>query len=91
MKTILLIWYNQNHNTFNHRFCLGIDLLVYGYSVGYKNSYGHEIISILLIDDKKCIDIKDYKDYSNYYNRKRKKSKEDLIDKTIRLLNRLKK
>lgn len=94
MKTVLLIYYNPNHDNFYYRFCHRIDLYIKDYSVGYKNSYNHEIIGILLFDDNKTIGIKNHNSLSVYYNRKNKNSKRslknDLIDKAISLLNKLK-
>lgn len=96
MKIILLIYYNHNHNNFYCRYLnSGIDLYVKDYHVGYKNSYEHEIISIILFDDDKCISISNHSEYLDYYKRKEKKGnrniKNDLIDKTICLLNKFKK
>lgn len=92
MKTILLIYYNQNHNNFHYRFCYSIDLLISNYYVGYKNSYGHEIISILLITNGKTFPIKNYDDYLRLNKKERENNrKNDLIDKIISLLNKLKK
>lgn len=90
MKTILLIWYNHNHNNFYYRFCYCIDLNINDYYVGYKNAYGHEIISILLFDEDKTIYIKNFKDCLKYYKPKKIKFKYVLIDKLISLLNKLK-
>lgn len=92
MKTILLIYYNQNHDNFHYRFCYSIDLAINGYHVGYKNSYGHEIVSILCIKNGKTIPIRNFDDYLRLDKKGRENSrKNDLIDKLIRLLNRLKK
>lgn len=95
MKIILLIYYNPNRKTFYYRTIdCGIELLLKDYYVGKKNAYKHELIQILLLDNGKQIDIKDFEEYSVYYNQKnnnsKNKIKNDLIDKIISLLNRLK-
>jgi len=93
MKTVLLIYYNQNLSSFYYRQIDPIDLLIEDKFLGYKNSYGHEIISILLFFNNTTIPIKNYNDY--YYTFKsikvHKSLKNDLIDRGISLLNRLKK
>ncbi len=93
MKTILLIYYNPNRDNFYFRWCQPIELSIYNFYVGFKNSYGHEIIGILLFYNHKTIPLKSYYSYIDFYynNKKKANLKNVLIDKTIYLLNKLKK
>ena len=93
MTTVLLIYYNQNLSNFYYRQIDPIELLVEDKFLGYKNSYGHEIISILLFIDDTTTSIKNYNDY--YYKQKPKNDNKSLrnvlIDRGINLLNKFKK
>lgn len=93
MKTILLIYYNPNRDNFYFKWCKPVDLSIFNFYVGFKNSYGHEIVGILLFCNNKTISIKNYYSYIKIYynNKKQEKLKYVLIDKLIHLLNKLKK
>ena len=79
---MILIWFNYKDCNIYHKY---VRTNLFKYYVGYKNSYGHEIIQIFLLENGKYYNIKSYDDY--YYN----KLKESHIRYSFSLISFIKK
>lgn len=70
---MILVWFNNITGTYYTRFYKRF--ILNDYYVGYKNSYGHEVIQIFILCDNKTYNVKDYYDYSLQSQRINKKKK----------------
>lgn len=81
---MILIWFNYNDCNIYHRY---VRTNYFKYYVGYKNSYGHEIIQIFLFENGKYYNIKSYDDYYfNLLKSRYKKEDKSLISFVRKLL-----
>lgn len=87
MTMVLIYWLNPTNDTIYYKTYGSIPL---GYTIGFENGYGHYIIAIFVHHDNK---FRSYKSLIDYFNNKRELPKRKLnilIDKTIDLLENLK-
>lgn len=82
------IWYNPYKNEFYAKYVKTAYFHSY-YKVGYLNNYGHYIVALFYILDRKVIQCNSLIDY---YNIKKENNtlKKRLINRLIYLLNKLK-
>lgn len=59
---MILTWFNNNNGTYYTRFYK--TYILNEYFVGYINSYNHEVIQILILNNNNIYNVKDYYDYS---------------------------
>ena len=81
----LLIYYNPNQKNF---YLVYTSYIFITHKVGYINGYGHMLVQILVVRDKKYLNINDYSDLSKYSRDNRKSFKQVLIERSIRWLNK---
>lgn len=70
---MILIWFNNNTGQFYTKFYK--NYILCDYYVGYKNSYGHEVIQILIISNNKFYNVYNYNDYIKKTSYSYKKNK----------------
>ena len=61
---MILIWFNPNNESYYQRILKGF---YSDYCLGYENSYGHILVQIFIIRDKKIISINSYSSYLDIY------------------------
>lgn len=85
---MLLVYYNDNYHVFYTVYRKFYDYEKY---VGYKNSYDHEIVQILVIHKNELHNIQDYLEYHNLLHpvEERRKKRNTLKKRIIRFLNKI--
>ena len=83
------IWYNPNKKKFYTKY-VRTAFIARDYKVGYKNSYGHELIALYAIEKTRLIQCDSWEDYytykMGYYNIKNIKKR--IIKRLIKWLER---
>lgn len=84
---MLLVYYNDNYHVF---YTVYKEFYDYDKYVGYKNSYNHEIVQILIFFKNELYSIQDYSEYHNLLHpvEKRRKKRNTLKRRIIRFLNK---
>lgn len=91
---MLLVYYNINTEVFFLKYVKSyFDNDGKYYEIGYTNQYNHVIVQLFIVDyDNNLISANSYLDYLNDLRFQKKETiKNKLIDRTIGLLNKLKK
>lgn len=91
---MLLVYYNINTEVFFLKYVKSyFDNDGKYYEIGYTNQYNHIIVQLFIVDyDNNLISANSYLDYLNDLRFQKKETiKNKLIDRTIGLLNKLKK
>ena len=83
------IWYNPNKNKFYTKY-VRTAFIAKDYKVGYKNSYGHELVGLFMLEKNRLIICDSWDDYYTYKRDyyKPKQIKKRIIRKIIKFLER---
>ena len=83
---MLLIYYNYNYNFFYVIYKKFYDYEKY---VGFKNSYNHEIVQILIFHKNELYNISNSTDYHDVLYLERRKKRNTIRKRIISFLNKL--